>query len=175
MSPSSKKSIILIRTSFEDIKVEIFEDKAPITSKNFLRYVDNKLYDKTSFLRTVTLKNQQDSEVKIELISGGLVSREKSYPPIEHETTRVTGIKHVDGTISMSRGGPGSAASRFFICVGDQPELDHRGRRNPDGQGFAAFGQVIEGMERVRFIHQQPSEGQALKPPVKIISIRRIN
>jgi peptidyl-prolyl cis-trans isomerase A (cyclophilin A) len=173
MSTSSKKHKILIKTPFGDIKGEIFEDKSPVTSKNYLRYVNKKLYDKTSFLRTVRLENQKDSEVKIELISGGVVPKEKSYPPIDHETTKKTGIKHLDGTISMSRGEPGSAASRFFICVGDQPELDYGGLRNPDGH--AAFGQVIEGMDVVRMIHQQQSEGQALNPPIEIISVRKIH
>ena len=170
----SRNPKILIMTPLGNIEGEIFEDKAQITSKNFFRYVDSKLYDGTSFLRTVRLKNQKDSEIKIELISGGVVPRDKCYPPIEHETTMVTGLKHIDGTISMSRGKPGSATSRFFICVGDQPELNFGGRRNPDGQGFAAFGKVVEGMDVIRMIHNQPSEGQILKPPIEIISIRRI-
>ena len=175
MASSSKNPIILIGTPLGNVKVEIFEHEAPITSKNFLRYVDGKLYDGTSFLRTVKLENQLDSEIKIELISGGVVSREKGYPLLEHETTQVTGLKHVNGTISMSRGKPGSATSRFFVCVGDQPELNYGGRRNPDGQGFAAFGKVVEGMDVIRMIHKQPFEGQMLKPPIEISSIHRIN
>lgn len=175
MISSRKHPIILIKTSLGDIKVEIYKDKAPITSKNFLQYVEDKLYDGTSFLRTLTMENQPNSEVKIELISGGLVPREKSYPPIEHETTQVTGLKHIDGTISISRGKTGSATARFFLCVGDQPELDYGGHRNPDGQGFAAFGQLVEGMDVVRKIHKQPFEGQSLKPPIEIFSVRRIS
>lgn len=171
MIASGKNPIVLIRTSLGEIKGEIYKDKAPMTSENFLRYVDGNLYDGTSFIRTVTLENQPNSEVKIEIIAGGLVPREKSYPPIELETTQVTGLKHVDGTISLSS----ARTSRFFICIGDQPELDYGGRRDSDRQGFAAFGQVVEGMDVVRMIHKQPFEGQSLKPPIEISSVRRIS
>lgn len=167
--------MVLIRTSLGEITVEVFEDEAPLTSNNFLRYVDGKLYDGTSFFRTVTMGNQPDSEVKIEVVQGGRVPPESSYPPINHETTRETDLKHVDGTISMARREPGSATSSFFLCIGDQPELDFGGRRNPDGQGFAAFGRVVDGMDIVRLIHGQPAEGQRLKQPVEIIAVTRIS
>ena len=87
----------------------------------------------------------------------------------------MTGLKHVDGAISMARAKPGSATSSFFICVNDQPELDFGGKRNPDGQGFAAFGRVVKGMDVVRAIQALPAQGQQLAPPVKIISVRRID
>jgi peptidyl-prolyl cis-trans isomerase A (cyclophilin A) len=74
----------------------------------------------------------------------------------------------------MARSKPGSAASSFFICVNDQPELDLGGRRNPDGQGFAAFGRVVQGMDVVRAIQALPAAGQRLTPPVKIVTVRRI-
>ncbi|MFX6040711.1 peptidylprolyl isomerase, partial [Acinetobacter baumannii] len=74
-------------------------------------------------------------------------------PAIAHETTKQTGLRHRDGTVSMARGAPGTATAEFFICLGDQPELDFGGRRNPDGQGFAAFGQVVQGMGVVRALH----------------------
>ena len=90
------------------------------------------------------------------------------------ETTRKTGLKHVDGAISMARDGPDTATSDFFICVGPQPELDFAGKRNPDGQGFAAFGRVVNGMDIVRKIQTAPSKGQKLIPPVKIMKIERI-
>ena len=117
--------------------------------------------------------NQPDNEVKIDVIQGGLYSEEKMFTPIEHETTDKTGIKHLDGVISMARNEPGSATSEFFICVGDQPELDYRGKRNPDGQGFAAFGKVVDGMDIVRKIHQQPAGGQMLAPEIRINSVSR--
>lgn len=96
-------------------------------------------------------------------------------PPIAHESTRQTGILHKDGVISMARWRPGTATSEFFICVGDQPELDYQGKRNPDLQGFAAFGKVTAGMDVVNKIHQLPVAGQILDPPVKILKISRLN
>ncbi|MCX6569704.1 MAG: peptidylprolyl isomerase, partial [Candidatus Aminicenantes bacterium] len=149
--------------------------RAPVTAANFLRYVDGKLYDGSVFHRTVTLDNQPDNAVRIEVIQGGLLPEEKDFPPIAHETTATTGLKHLDGTISMARSAPGSAASSFFFCIGPQPELDFGGKRNPDGQGFAAFGRVVKGMDVVKAIQVLPAEGQSLKPPVKIISVRRID
>src|SRR5262249_16023380 len=95
----------------------------------------------------------------------------QELPPIAHETTDKTGILHKDGVISMARLQPGSASSEFFICVGGQPELDFGGKRNPDGQGFAAFGKVIEGMDVVRKIQQQPAKDQYLLSPVKITAV----
>ncbi len=165
---------VLIRTELGDIVVEIFSDKAPITAANFLKYVDSRLYHGSVFHRTVTMDNQPKDEIKIEVIQGGQLAKEKEFPAIPLERTSVTGLKHTDGAISMARGGPDSATSSFFFCVGDQPELDFGGRRNKDGQGFAAFGRVVAGMDAVKKIHQSPKENQSLKPPIKIISIARI-
>jgi peptidyl-prolyl cis-trans isomerase A (cyclophilin A) len=165
---------VLMKTELGDITVEIFADKAPITAANFLKYVDNKLYDDTAFFRTVTMDNQPKDEIKIEVIQGGRLPGDKEFSAIPLERTSVTGLKHTDGAISMARGGPDSATSSFFFCVGDQPELDFGGRRNKDGQGFAAFGKIIAGMDVVRKIHQSPKENQNLKPPIRIISITRI-
>jgi peptidyl-prolyl cis-trans isomerase A (cyclophilin A) len=93
--------------------------------------------------------------------------------PIEHEPTQKTGILHKNGVISMARLKPGTASSEFFICVKDQPELDFEGKRNPDGQGFSAFGIVVGGMDVVKKIHQQPTEGQMLDARIKIFNIVR--
>ncbi len=166
---------VLISTEMGDMKVEIYLKKAPVTAQNFLRYVDQKFYDGTSFFRTVTMANQPNSPVKIEVIQAGIVLGRKTFAPIAHETTDKTGIKHVNGAISMARSRPGSATSSFFICIGDQPELDFGGKRNPDGQGFAAFGRIISGMDLVKRIQNQPVSGQRLLKPVKITSIRRLN
>jgi peptidyl-prolyl cis-trans isomerase A (cyclophilin A) len=177
---STKNPIVLIKTPFGDIKAEIFEEQAPITAKNFLRYVDEGLYDGTSFFRVVTMENQPNSPVKIEVIQGGIPSVKGKgypsvYPPIEHETTQTTGILHTDRTLSMARSSPpNTATSSFSICIGDQHELDYMGKRNPDLHGFAAFGRVTEGMDVAKTIHNQPYEGQRLKPPIEIQSIRRI-
>jgi len=95
-------------------------------------------------------------------------------PPIHHETTKITGIKHEDGTLSMARLEPGTASSEIFICINDQPELNFGGKRNPDGQGFAAFGKVVSGMDIVRQIQSKTEKEQMLVKPVKVNSIKRV-
>ncbi len=167
---------VLIETDLGNIRIQIFAEKAPVTAANFLRYVDAGLYKRTSFYRVVRLDNQPNNTIKIEVIQGGIgfSDENRPFPSIEHETTAKTGIFHKDGVISMARSEPGTATSEFFICVGDQPELDFGGKRNPDGQGFAAFGRVIEGMDVVRKIQQQPDESQMLKRPVVIQNIERV-
>ena len=97
-----------------------------------------------------------------------------TIPTIIHETTEKTGILHADGVISMARMDPGSASTEFFICIGDQPSLDYGGKRNPDGQGFAAFGRVVEGMEVVRSILTLPDDGQYLIEKVNILGMQII-
>lgn len=167
---------IIIKTQYGDIVCEVYEDKAPVTSANFLRYVDEGRFNDAIFYRTVTMDNQPNNAIKIEVLQGGLYKDEHPdmLPPIIHETTQQIKLHHLDGTLSMARLEPGTAASEFFICIGDQPELDFGGKRNPDGQGFAAFGKVIKGMEIVLKIHQQKEEGQMLVEPVKILSVERI-
>jgi len=166
---------VVIKTELGDITVEIYADRAPLTAANFLKYVDGKLYDGTVFHRTVTLAGPRNQPIQIEVIQGGQVGREKSLTAIPLERTNLTRVKHADGAISMARGGADTATSSFFLCVGDQPELDFGGKRNPDGQGFAAFGKVIAGLDVVRKIHRSPvNEGELLTPPVKILSIARI-
>jgi peptidyl-prolyl cis-trans isomerase A (cyclophilin A) len=167
--------MVLISTDLGLIKVEIFAERAPITPANFLRYVDEGLFEWASFYRVVRPDNQPNNAVKIEVIQGGLEfsTGKKTFPPVEHETTAKTGILHKDGAISMARDAPGSAISEFFICIGDQPELDFGGKRNLDGQGFAAFGQVVEGMDVVRKIQHQPADGQMLIKRVIIQNITR--
>ncbi len=174
LSCSSSNPIVEIKTELGNIKVEIYKDKAPISAENFLKYVDKGLYKNTSFYRTVTMDNQPNNKIKIEVIQGGLGDNEdKMLPPIQHEPTNKTGILHKDGVISYARNEPGSETSEFFICIGDQPELDYGGKRNPDGQGFSAFGKVIDGMDVVRKIQSQPNKEQALTPPIKIYDIVR--
>ena len=148
--------------------------RAPRTSHNFLRYVDQGSYRGGRFHRTVRLDNQAGNRVKIQVIQGGLDSlRSKDFPPIELERTTDTGLSHRDGTISMARDGPNTATSDFFICIGDQPELDFGGKRNPDGQGFAAFGRVLRGMGVVHQIQTARAQGQQLTPPIEIVDITR--
>jgi len=167
---------VTIKTGLGEITIEIYEKDAPITAANFLKYVDEGRYKDGCFYRIVTMDNQPNNDIKIEVIQGGLSeeTRGNMLSPIKHETTDKTGILHKNGVISMARLKPGTASSEFFICVGDQPELDFEGRRNPDGQGFSAFGKVVKGMNVVKKIHQQPAEGQMLDPRIKIFDITRI-
>lgn len=166
---------VLLRTEAGDIELEVDTVRAPITAANFLRYVDRGFYDGGSFYRTVTPQNQPRNKVKIEVIQGGNQPREtQDFPPIALEPTNRTGLKHVDGAISMARDGPDTATSEFFICVGAQPALDYGGGRHPDGQGFAAFGRVVKGMDVVRKIQASPADGQSLTPPIKILSATRV-
>jgi len=172
---------VLISTDAGDIEAEIFLDQAPVTAANFMKYVDSAKYNNGSacFYRVVRPDNQPGKKVKIEVIQGGFYEDSLvaiyQFAPIRHETTRETGIIHTDGVLSMARNEPGSASSEFFICIGNQPELDYGGKRNPDGQGFAAFGKVLKGMEVVRRIQQLKDNEQYLKTPVKIIAVKRCN
>jgi peptidyl-prolyl cis-trans isomerase A (cyclophilin A) len=165
---------VVIQTSLGSMEVEVDTLRAPGTSRNFLRYVDQGSYRAGRFHRTVRLDNQPENRVKIQVIQGGLDSlRSKDSAPIELERTKDTGLSHRDGTISMARDGPDTATSDFFICIGDQPELDFGGKRNPDGQGFAAFGRVVRGMDVVRQIQTARARGQQLTPPIEIVDITR--
>ena len=167
---------IAFKTSKGDIIIELYNQIAPITVDNFLRHLDGGYYDGISFYRTVTHQNDNGSP-KIEVIQGGLGDIDKPFPAISHESTNITKLKHEDGTISMSRGEVNSATSDFFICIGSQQGLDFGGERNNDGQGFAAFGKVIEGMDIVRDINGMPSnkktdneyvKGQMINNPIII-------
>lgn len=167
---------IAFKTSKGDIIIELYNQIAPITVDNFLRHLDGGHYDGSSFYRTVTHQNDNGSPM-IEVIQGGLGDIDKPFPAISHESTNITKLKHEDGTISMSRGEVNSATSDFFICIGSQQGLDFGGERNNDGQGFAAFGKVIEGMDIVRDINGMPSnkktdneyvKGQMINNPIII-------
>ncbi|WP_158860071.1 peptidylprolyl isomerase [Lunatibacter salilacus] len=158
----------LISTELGEIAVELYPERAPITVENFLAYVEHGAYTGSSFFRVCTPENEADREIKIEVIQGGNIPEEFELPPITLETTEMTGLSHTDGVLSMARAEPNSAQSNFFICIGDQPELDFGGKRNPDGQGFAAFGKVTSGMEVVRDIQRQKEVGQYLVDSVRI-------
>jgi peptidyl-prolyl cis-trans isomerase A (cyclophilin A) len=168
-----KNPHVVVHTQLGDIEMELDAVHAPATTANFLRYVKGGFYTGGVFHRTVTMQNQPDSPVKIEVIQAGINPEQKKdgFPAIALERTSVTGLKHVDGAVSMARGGPDSATSDFFICIGDQPELDFGGKRNADGQGFAALGRVVRGMDVVRKIQGAPAEGQKLAPRVGILGV----
>jgi len=168
---------VRFETALGAFEVEVDAARAPVTTANFLKYVDGGFYDGGRVHRSARLETQAARAVKIEVIQAGInPARERDeLPPIPLERTSVTGLLHKDGVISMARSGPDSATSDFFICIGDQPSLDFGGARNLDGQGFAAFGRVVSGMDVVRAIHKAPAEGENLSPPIRILSARRVN
>jgi peptidyl-prolyl cis-trans isomerase A (cyclophilin A) len=165
---------VVLDTALGELEVEVDTARAPVTAANFLRYVEAGRYDGGRFHRTVRAGNQPKNPVKIDVVQAGVAPEQeaKDFLPIPLERTGKTGLRHRDGTISMARAGPDTATSDFFVCVGDQPELDEGGRRNPDGQGFAAFGRVVRGMDVIRRIHAAAAEEQALTPPIRIVRAR---
>jgi peptidyl-prolyl cis-trans isomerase A (cyclophilin A) len=184
VSTQSKAVRVRVQTELGDIVIEVDPLKAPLTTANFLKYVDGGHYDGGMFHRTVKMDNQPESTVKIEVIQAGVNPdrAKEGFAAIPLERTSVTGILHKDGVVSMARGAPDSATSGWFVCINDQPSLDFGGNRNPDGQGFAAFGRVITGMDVVRKIQAAPSstnratntEAQRLIPAIKILKVARV-
>lgn len=172
--PATDRPHVIIQTEFGDIEAELFRKEAPITVANFLRYVQGGFYEGGQFFRTVTMANQPNNKVKIQIIQAEAdpIKAEQAFAPIPLERTCDTGLKHLDGSLSMARDVPDSAQHSFSICVGEQPALDFGGKRNPDGQGFAAFGRVVKGMAVVHRIHARPAEGQQLTPPVGILRVQ---
>jgi len=170
---SPRPIAIVIETSLGSIEAELDSAHAPVTVANFLRYVDAKRFDGGNFFRSVTLSNQPNDSVKIEVIQGRAAAGTAAFPSIALEPTSVTGLRHHDGTLSMARAGPNTATNQFFITIGEQPQLDFGGHRNPDGQGFAAFGRVTSGLEVVRRIQTQPVNAQTIVAPVTILRVAR--
>lgn len=178
--PGPGDVLVSLETSLGPIVIALKVKQAPLTTANFLRYVDDKRYDGASFWRSAKAK----SPVDYGLIEGGLQGDPKKLlPPIAHEPTSQTGLRHVDGTVSLARKEPGTGDSDFFICVGEAPYLDANPAGEGDNLGFAAFGQVIKGMEIVHKILNLPTpgkatnpvmEGQMLDPVVPIVTARRI-
>lgn len=173
-----KEPTVKIETNFGDIIVELYPEKAPQTVAAFLSYADSGYYKQTSFYRVLKKEDQPSIAFKSELIQGGLWGTNNKLlailKGIPHETTKETGLLHKDGTISLARTAPGTASSEFFICIGDQPAYDYGGAANSDGQGFAAFGKVIEGMEFVKQIHSQPDNNTTFTPLIPIKNIVRL-
>ncbi|NIA26817.1 MAG: peptidylprolyl isomerase [Desulfobulbaceae bacterium] len=173
---------VRMTTDLGVVDIEINVAAAPISANNFLRLVDGEHMDGNTFYRSVSPENDNGSP-PISVIQGGNGTGDSPFGPIAHESTEDTGLLHLNGAISMARGDVGTASTEFFICIGAQPALDFGALRNPDGQGFAVFGYVIDGMDVVHAIHQQPSDapvdspymaGQILEEPINIISIRRV-
>lgn len=161
--------LVILHTARGDIIVRLDVEHAPVSTCNFLRYVRSGAYAGGSFFRTVVAATN-DNPHPIDVIQAAtpVGSDDPGLGPVALERTRDTGLRHVAGTISMARDGPDTATSSFFIVVEDTPSLDFGGGRNPDGQGFAAFGQVISGMELVREIQRLPATDEQIDAPVVI-------
>jgi peptidyl-prolyl cis-trans isomerase A (cyclophilin A) len=168
--------VVVFETEKGTIALEVDSVRAPITAANFLRYVDGGYFDGGRVNRAVRPDNTVRRDVDIQVIQFQIdeARNGQAFPPIPLERTSVTGVRHLDGTISMARNGPDTATGSFSIVVGDQPEMDFGGRRNPDGQGFAAFGRVVAGMDVVKAIHASPTGTagpygtETLAPPIAI-------
>jgi peptidyl-prolyl cis-trans isomerase A (cyclophilin A) len=179
-APNEDLVPVAIDTSLGRIVVALDRGRAPITTANFLRYVDTHRFDGQNFYRAMHLTPAEGGGG---LIQGGVrTDARKLYPPIAHEPTSQTGIHNVAGTISMAAAGPGTARADFFILLSDMPGLD-AGGPGGDANGFAAFGHVIEGMDVVKAIWNAPlsatkgegaMRGQMLDPPVKIVKAERL-
>lgn len=168
---------VVIQTQAGDIEVELYPRQAPKTVAAFLSYVDSGFYKKSNFYRVLNEENQPTGTDHSNLIQGGIWrtnhAKAVSLPGVPHETTQQTHILHKDGVISLARQAPGTGTTEFFICVGDQPGFDFGGSNNPDGQGYAAFGKVVKGMDVVRAIYGMAEEDQSFTPPVRIKNIIR--
>jgi peptidyl-prolyl cis-trans isomerase A (cyclophilin A) len=172
---------VVLETERGAIVVEVDTARAPITAQNFLRYVDGRFYDGGVVNRAVRPDNTVRHDVEIQVIQVQIdpARRRDQFPPIALERTSVTGLKHVDGVVSMARSGPDTATGSFSIVIGDQPEMDFGGKRNPDGQGFAVFGRVVSGMDVVKKIQAAPTGAtgpygtESLDPPIKVLKAYR--
>ncbi len=177
-SPHYKNPHVRIETDKGDIEVELFPDQAPKSVAAFLSYVDSGYYKETNFYRVLNDDNQPSDSYRSKLVQGGLWKSKyklsSSVPGIPHETTQQTKILHTDGTLSLARTKPGTATTEFFICLGDQHGFDYGGSNNPDGQGYAAFGRVVKGMDVVKEIYYSPEYDQSFTPPVGISNIVRL-
>jgi len=168
---------VAIETTAGRIVVALDETHAPVTTANFLHYVDTHRFDGETFYRAMHQPGGKETDG---LIQGGVRSSSlKLYPPIKHEPTSETGLHNVAGAISMANGGPGTARADFFILASDMPSLD----ATASDPGFAVFGHVTEGMDVVQKIlaspvsptaGEGPMKGQMLDPPIKIIKAERV-
>ena len=177
----ARQALVVLETEAGSITVEVNAVAAPVTGANFLKYVDGKFYDGGIINRAVRPDNTTRHDVEIQVIQfqSNPARENELLPPIPMERTSVTGLRHLNGALSMARMGPDTAQASFSIIIGNQPEMDFGGRRNPDGQGFAVFGRVVAGMDVVRKIHQSDTgadgdyKTETLEPPIRILKAYR--
>ena len=176
-SPPAQDVQVALDTNAGRIIIAVHVAKAPVTARNFLRYVDQKRLDGTGFYRAVGTTDYG-------FVQGGTQNDPaRVLPPIAHEPTTKTGLTHDDGALSMARYAPGSATGDFFIVLGKMPSMDAQPASPGDNQGFAVFAHVVEGMDAVRSILSTPKsptagegvmKGQMLEQPVRIVTARRL-
>ena len=181
MAALRQNPIVVFDTEKGAIEVEVDMVHAPLTAANFLKYVDGGFYADGSVNRAVRPDNTTRHDVEIQVIQFQIdtARRPDQFPPIALERTSVTGLRHLDGALSMARTGPDTATGSFSIVIGNQPEMDFGGRRNPDGQGFAVFGRVVRGMDVVKAIQASPTGSagpygsESLAPPIRVLGASR--
>ena len=174
-------TLVVFETGKGNIEIEVDAAHAPLTAANFLKYVDGGFYDGGTINRAVRPDNTIRHDVEIQVIQFQIArARQRDqFPPVPLERTSVTGLKHLDGALSMARNGPDTARGSFSIVIGDQPEMDFGGKRNPDGQGFAVFGRVARGMDIVKAIQASPTGPrgpygpESLDPAIAIVKAYR--
>jgi peptidyl-prolyl cis-trans isomerase A (cyclophilin A) len=173
--------VVVFETASGNIEIEVDAAHAPATAANFLKYVDGGFYDEGTVNRAVRPDNTVRHDVEIQVIQFQIArARQRDqFPPVPLERTSVTGLKHLDGAVSMARNGPDTATGSFSIVIGNQPEMDFGGKRNADGQGFAVFGRVVKGMDVVKAIQASPTGpsgpygAESLSPPIAIVKAHR--
>jgi len=178
---TSPPVVVVFETDKGSIEIEVDAQHAPVTAANFLKYVDGRFYDGGVINRAVRPDTTVRHDVEIQVIQFQIDRnrRRDEFPPIALERTSATGLKHVDGAVSMARNGPDTATASFSIVIGDQPEMDFAGKRNPDGQGFAVFGRVVRGMDVVKAIQASPTgqsgpyRTETLDPPIGVLKAYR--
>ena len=173
----SQDIIVRMDTELGSMDFLLHSKKAPLTSENFLNYLDADLFDDCSFFRIVTKAHPQaEDPVKIETAQGGLnIDSDRLLDSVAHEPSCDTGLNHRRGSLSLARYEVGSGNGSFFVCFRDEPALDHGGARQPDGQGFAVFGDLVQGEDVLDRLYQRAEEGEYLQRPVKISSVCRIS
>ena len=173
--------VVVFQTEKGNIEIEVDAARAPLSAANFLKYVDGGFYDGGTINRAVRPDNTSRHDVEIQVIQFQVARarQREQFPPVPLERTSVTGLKHMNGAVSMARNGPDTATGSFSIVIGDQPEMDFGGKRNADGQGFAVFGRVISGMDVVKAIQASPTGTrgpygtESLTPPIAIVKASR--
>lgn len=171
-APAADPVTAVIHTPNGPVTLALAFDAAPVSTCNFVYYATEGRYASSRFFRTVVAETNANPHpidvVQIETTAG---SDDPGFSGIPLERTRDTGLRHVEGAVSFARDGPDTATSSFFIVLRDTPALDFGGGRNPDGQGFAVFGRVVEGLKRVREIQMSPAVDEQLATPVIISDI----